>query len=98
MNKEKYLQKKAQSKDEIRAIEAALQNFREEYIQTYKPCQLDEEITIMFNSGREEQIVAKSFGIWMDDVVILSFKSSKDGKEFGPMRYISQGHGKVMKS
>lgn len=98
MTKEQYIDHKLGIQEEIKFLEKKKEELKQKYIDANKPCDIDQVVTCVHLSGRKETMMPKTFGVFRDEVFITSFKAVKNGKEESTLRYISNGHGEVIKS
>ena len=87
MEKEEYLKQLEQLKQESQSIAEKMSKLKETYIGSNKPCEVDDLVEIVLQSGRKAKGEAKTFGILSDgNVHVISYKEV--GEKTG-MRYIT---------
>lgn len=84
MKKEMYLKKVEELKGDLKTAEKALVQLSKDYIESSKPCNTEDTVNIVLQSGRKVSGVVKTFGILVDKNVHVT--SYKDGNT---MKYIT---------
>lgn len=72
MTKQNYIELVAQIRKNIADLEETQQQIRAEYIETNRPCQVDDTVEIVLGSGRVVTGLAKQFGILSDKEVCVT--------------------------
>lgn len=91
MNKEEYLIAKESIKKEQSELVKKLSDLRSQYIESNKPCNIDQLIEVINNGGRKIVGQAKGFSISVNsDVYVDAIKPSSGG-----MVYLSKPHNSI---
>ncbi len=88
MTKEVYEEK-------LELLKTAQVELRNEYIETNKPCNIDDHVEIVLASGRIVRGWVREFGILADKKVCITTYSETDADNTLKQRYITTPHGKV---
>ena len=90
MKKETYIHQLEKIKEQEKSLAEMRNKLREEYIRDNKPCNVGDEIEVVFHSGRKAHGIAKDFAIFHDKNVYLSaYSVIENGKEKSKIAYIS---------
>ena len=83
MEKEEYLKQLEQLKQESQSIAEKMSKLKEAYIGSNKPCEVDDLVEIVLQSGRKVKGEAKTFGILSDgNVHVISYKATEGGMKY----------------
>lgn len=77
MEKQEYLEKLEALKESAKRIEDLKKELRNDYIESNKPCSIDDIVQIKTTSGRIIKGAVKSFMILNNEVIISSVKPEK---------------------
>jgi hypothetical protein len=90
MKKETYIHQLEKIKEQEKNLVEMRNKLREDYIQANKPCNVGDEVEVLFHSGRKAHGIAKDFAIFHDKNVYLSaYSVIENGKEKSKIAYIS---------
>lgn len=90
--KEDYLRDLEFLNEKRRKLDEQKEAWKNQYIESNKPCSLDDNVQIELRDGRKVKGSVKSFGILQNQsVCITSYVDAKDNKT----KYITATHGKV---
>ena len=90
MKKETYIHQLEKIKEQEKSLLEMHIKLREEYILANKPCNVGDEIEVLFQSGMKAHGIAKDFAIFNDQNVYLSVYSViENGKEKSKNKYIT---------
>jgi hypothetical protein len=90
MKKETYIHQLQKIKDQEKNLVEMRNKLREDYIQASKPCNVGDEVEVVFHSGKKAHGIAKDFAILHGNNVYLSaYSLIENGKEKSKIAYIS---------
>lgn len=90
MNREQYLASLEVIKKDRKSLDEKQAQLREEYIESSKPCNIEDQVKITLGSGRVVKGAVVAFGILSDgNVNIISYREGNKNK------YITTPHLKV---
>jgi hypothetical protein len=80
MNKQKYLSLKKLLAEERQLLNQKATEWRQEYIEANKPCEIDQMIRLISSGGNVYEGKAKDFSLFNDEVIVTRIEVNGKNK------------------